>query len=228
MNMNRNNSDDIYFYCSPIGVLEIQFKEDQLYSLSKMRSLNSFKKLYSKNLLSVYSFPYLKQKKVRDFSFFKKHLKSLKTQTAVTTEPCLYVFKKKGKQALPQSVRQLAVQLKNYFSGKKVKIWKVSLYSRGTVFQNEVWRELSRIPYGCTQTYSKTAQNIQSPKAVRAVGSACGCNPWLLIVPCHRVVSQKGLGGFALGLKVKTFLLQHENSSHSCASGNLQQRMYHT
>ena len=209
--MNRNKFYGIYFYCSPIGLLEIQFKEGQLYSLSKVRSLKSFQSLYYKNLLSVYSPPFWKQKKIKNFSFFKKHLENLKAQTAVTVEPCLYVFKKKGKQDLPQSVRQLAFQLKNYFSGKKLKKWNVSLYPRGTVFQKKVWRELGRIPYGQTQTYSRTAQKIQSPQAMRAVGSACGRNPWLLIVPCHRVVSQKGLGGFALGLKVKTFLLQLEN-----------------
>ena len=54
------------------------------------------------------------------------------------------------------------------------------------------------------------AQAIGSPKAFRAVGSACGKNPWLILVPCHRVVSQTGLGGFALGLKVKSKLLNLE------------------
>ena len=211
------SSYDIYFYYSPIGFLEIQFKEGQLYSLSKVRSLKSFQSLYCKNLLSVYSHPFWKQKKIRNVSFFKKHLKSLKTQTAVTVEPCL--FKKKGEQALPQSVCQLAFQLKDYFSGKKLKKWNVSLYPRGTVFQKKVWRELGRIPYGQTQTYSGIAQKICSPQAMRAVGSACGCNPWVLVVPCHRVVSQKGLGGFALGLKVKKFLLQHEHPQCPAKAG---------
>ena len=100
--------------------------------------------------------------------------------------------------------------LDNYFSGKKVKDGKLLLFPRGTLFQKKVWRYLQKIPYGKTRTYRQVAKAVGSPGAARAVGSACAKNPYLLLVPCHRVVSKDGLGGFALGLKAKKFLLDHE------------------
>ena len=208
LNMNRNNFGEIYFYCSPIGFLEIQFKEGQLYSLSQVRSLKSFQSFYDKDLPSVYVPPFWKQKKIRNVSFLKKQLQSLKTQKDVTVEPCIYVFKKKAEKTLPQSIRQLASQLKDYFSGKKMKKWNVSLYSRGTVFQKKVWRDLSRIPYGQTQTYSRTAQKIQSPQAMescrfclRTQPLAVGCS----LPPC----------GFAERFRRFCFRVKSENLSSS-------------
>ena len=91
---------------------------------------------------------------------------------------------------------------------------KILLYKKGTDFQRRVWRELGKIPYGKVKTYGEVARCLSSPGAFRAVGTACGKNPFLLLVPCHRVVAaQGGLGGFALGLKAKRFLLNHENST---------------
>ena len=158
-------SEDSYFYSSPIGILEIQLKDDKLYSLSKVRS-----------------------------SMFKK-----RTVSAF-----------KNKEKIPPLILSLISKLNDYFSGKKIKTWNIPLYPQGTAFQRKVWKYLSRISYGDCCTYSKVAQAIGSPKAFRAVGSACGKNPWLILIPCHRVVSQTGLGGFALGLKVKSKLLNLE------------------
>jgi len=100
--------------------------------------------------------------------------------------------------------------LDDYFSGERIKKWDIHLYSQGTSFQKKVWKYLSRISYGKRCTYSQVAKDIGYPKAFRAVGSACGKNPWLILVPCHRVVGQTGLGGFALGLKTKFHLLSLE------------------
>jgi len=81
----------------------------------------------------------------------------------------------------------------------------------GTPFQESVWRQLLAIPSGKTITYAELARRIGKPKAVRAVGSACGANPVAILVPCHRVIaSDGGLGGYAGGLSVKKKLLQKE------------------
>ena len=81
----------------------------------------------------------------------------------------------------------------------------------GTAFQVRVWQELERIPRGGTLTYTQVAERIGAPRAVRAVGSACGANPTALLVPCHRVVRADGsLGGYRWGLEVKASLLDLE------------------
>lgn len=82
---------------------------------------------------------------------------------------------------------------------------------RGTVFQQRVWGELSRIPRGQTRTYKEIASAIGAPKAVRAVGSACGANPVALVIPCHRALrSDGGLGGYEWGIERKAKLLEFE------------------
>ena len=101
--------------------------------------------------------------------------------------------------------------LNSYFAGDRAGLRaSPPLFLRGTVFQQKVWAYLQTIPYGQTQSYTEVAQAVGSPRAVRAVGSACGKNPYLILVPCHRVVAKKGLGGFALGLAKKRQLLNHE------------------
>ena len=81
----------------------------------------------------------------------------------------------------------------------------------GTDFQVRVWEALRAIPPGETATYAEIAARIGAPAAVRAVGTACGANPVAPVVPCHRVVrTDGGLGGYAYGLAVKEWLLDHE------------------
>jgi len=80
----------------------------------------------------------------------------------------------------------------------------------GTDFQKAVWNELKKIPRGQTRTYREVAKAIKNPKAMRAVGTACGANPVPLFIPCHRVVAQNGLGGFGAGLPWKNLLLKLE------------------
>lgn len=81
----------------------------------------------------------------------------------------------------------------------------------GTAFQQKVWRELRNIPRGTTLTYSEIARRIGAPRAVRAVGTACGKNPVAVAVPCHRVVREDGsLGGYRWGLERKEQLLAQE------------------
>ena len=83
--------------------------------------------------------------------------------------------------------------------------------SRGTDFQRRVWRTLRKIARGRTWSYAQVAQAIGNPKAVRAVGGACGANPIPVFVPCHRVLAaNSGLGGFSGGLNWKRALLNRE------------------
>lgn len=80
-----------------------------------------------------------------------------------------------------------------------------------TEFQTLVWQALEKIPRGQVTTYGDIARYIGRPNAVRAVGSACGANPQLVTVPCHRVVTADGsIGQYADGTKKKKDLLQSE------------------
>ncbi|MGH8706354.1 MAG: bifunctional transcriptional activator/DNA repair enzyme AdaA [Burkholderiales bacterium] len=93
-------------------------------------------------------------------------------------------------------------------------ISRIPLDLRGTVFQRRVWDELRRIPRGETRTYADIARRIGSPRAVRAVGGACGANPVALVVPCHRVVrADGGLGGYGWGIGRKAKLLEIERQA---------------
>jgi O-6-methylguanine DNA methyltransferase len=81
----------------------------------------------------------------------------------------------------------------------------------GTEFQKSVWNALRKIPAGRTKSYGEIARAIGKPKAVRAVGGACGANPIPILVPCHRVLpANKKLGGFSGGLDWKQKLLARE------------------
>ena len=83
--------------------------------------------------------------------------------------------------------------------------------SAGTDFQQSVWRELRNISAGRSRSYGQIAQAIGRPKAVRAVGGACGANPIPILVPCHRVLAaNQKPGGFSGGLAWKKKLLERE------------------
>lgn len=107
-------------------------------------------------------------------------------------------------------LKHWAEQTEQYFASKR-QTFDLPVKLAGTPFQLAVWQAIKEIDYGATMSYGQLAQKINRPKAVRAVGSACGANPVPLIIPCHRVVAKGGLGGFGLGLTVKKILLQLEN-----------------
>ena len=80
-----------------------------------------------------------------------------------------------------------------------------------TDFQKSVWKAMLKIPLGKTRSYGEIAQAIGNPKAVRAVGGACGANPIPVLVPCHRVLAANNkIGGFSSGLGWKASLLERE------------------
>ena len=83
----------------------------------------------------------------------------------------------------------------------------------GTKFQIKVWKAISKIPKGRTQTYKEIAKLIGKPKASRAVANACGKNPYLIKIPCHRVICSDGnIGGYSGkgGMREKKRLLKNE------------------
>lgn len=101
-------------------------------------------------------------------------------------------------------------QLEEYFAGQRT-AFDLPLRPQGTAFQRSVWQALQVIPYGETRTYGQIAAAVGRPKASRAVGGACHCNPIGIIIPCHRVVGASGsLTGYAGGLDRKAALLALE------------------
>lgn len=114
-----------------------------------------------------------------------------------------------------QLAKEVARQCKAYFKDPH---WQFDLPIKpaGTEHQRKVWASIQGIPPGKTITYGEVAKKIKS--GARAVGTACGANPYPLISPCHRVISAQGIGGFmkedAPGLyrQIKVWLLKHEGA----------------
>ena len=85
----------------------------------------------------------------------------------------------------------------------------------GTKFQISVWEEIKKIPKGQTKTYKDIARALKKPKSSRAVANACGKNPLLIEIPCHRVIRSDGkLGGYSGkgGINQKRKLLKEEGA----------------
>jgi methylated-DNA-[protein]-cysteine S-methyltransferase len=103
------------------------------------------------------------------------------------------------------------LQLTEYFEGRRVE-FDIPLDPVGTEFQKSAWRVLSTIPYGTTISYAEQARALGDVRKARAVGGANGRNPIPIVVPCHRVIGSDGsLTGFAVGLEIKKFLIDHEH-----------------
>ena len=133
------------------------------------------------------------------------------------------VFAKNGGPAEPQpdwqedsaAFREVATQLKAYFAAQ-LRTFDLPLAPEGTPFQQLVWGELLKIPYGETISYGELAHRIGNPKASRAVGLANGSNPIPIVIPCHRVIGSNGkLTGYGGGLPIKEKLLALEHQQLS-------------
>lgn len=110
----------------------------------------------------------------------------------------------------PRHLAPVRRQLEEYFAGTR-QHFDLTLNLLGTDFQRDVWHALATIPYGITTTYGTLSQEVNRPKASRAVGAANGRNPVSIILPCHRVIGSNGtLTGFGGGLPAKQWLLEHE------------------
>jgi AraC family transcriptional regulator, regulatory protein of adaptative response / methylated-DNA-[protein]-cysteine methyltransferase len=118
------------------------------------------------------------------------------------------------------ALRRLRSELDEYFAGRR-RSFDVPLHTTGTPFQEGVWRELARIPYGETRSYADVARAVGNPGAVRAVGQANGRNRIAIVLPCHRVVNAGGrLGGYGGGLWRKVRLLALEQGEPTGAPGD--------
>ncbi|QKV55178.1 bifunctional DNA-binding transcriptional regulator/O6-methylguanine-DNA methyltransferase Ada [Comamonas antarctica] len=105
---------------------------------------------------------------------------------------------------------QLVAQVVGFIEAPSLGL-QLPLDVRGTAFQERVWQALREIPPGSTVSYAQLAARIGAPKAVRAVGSACGANPLAVAIPCHRVLRSDGdLSGYRWGVERKRALLLRE------------------
>ena len=112
---------------------------------------------------------------------------------------------------IPKELKEAVLQLKDYFEGKRTE-FSFKINPAGTDFQQKVWQELLKIPFGKTCSYLELSKKLGDVKAIRAVASANGKNPLWIVVPCHRVIGSDGsLTGYAGGLWRKKWLLEHEN-----------------
>ncbi len=99
----------------------------------------------------------------------------------------------------------------DYFNGDVDALDRVDVSQTGTGLQQQVWEQLRLIPAGTSWSYRQLAEAVGRPEAARAVGSACGRNLIAPFVPCHRARRSDGSpGGYAYGLEVKRWLLDHE------------------
>ncbi|MDR2854066.1 MAG: methylated-DNA--[protein]-cysteine S-methyltransferase [Prevotellaceae bacterium] len=114
-------------------------------------------------------------------------------------------------------LEQTEQELIKYFKGE-LKEFSIPIKFTGTDFQQEVWKEIQKIPYGTTISYAKEAANLHVPRSVRAVANANGQNKISIIVPCHRIIGTDGsLTGYASGVERKKCLLELENITLSQA-----------
>jgi len=113
----------------------------------------------------------------------------------------------------PKRLRQVAQQLDAYFEGTR-RHFDIAFDMRlSHGFRREVLQALQRIDYGATASYADVAFDTGRPRAVRAVGTACGMNPLPVVIPCHRVIRSDGsLGQYGGGTDVKRALLELEGA----------------
>jgi len=125
----------------------------------------------------------------------------------------------RGLKLLPETVQSKAMSetgrlLLRYFRGENPDLDRIPVeLEHLTAFDRQVYQYSREIPYGQTRTYSEVADGIGRPGAQRAVGQAMGRNEVCIIIPCHRVVAQDGLGGFGSGVSWKRYLLRLESGN---------------
>ena len=132
--------------------------------------------------------------------------------TGLSLDEVLVGLKKSGPSITEggPALEPALTQLTDYFSKKRTR-FELALKPEGTPFQHDVWAALRRIPYGTCRTYGQIARELGNPGAGRAVGLANNRNPIPIVIPCHRVIGNKGrLTGFGGGMENKLALLRLE------------------
>lgn len=113
----------------------------------------------------------------------------------------------------PTRLDDAARELDEYFAGSRTRFDLRLDRSLSHGFRLQVHEHLPQIAYGSTESYADVAREVGSPRAVRAVGTACAVNPLPIVVPCHRVLRSDGsMGGYAGGAEAKTLLLEFERA----------------
>jgi O-6-methylguanine DNA methyltransferase len=129
------------------------------------------------------------------------------------------LFARRGRAAQPvrgpagahRHIGRLETQLREYFDGTR-RTFDVPFNPQGSPFYTRVWTALLDIPYGETISYGELAKRVGDPTAARAVGTANGANPIVILIPCHRVIGSDGkLVGYGGGLWRKRTLLDLES-----------------
>ena len=145
------------------------------------------------------------------YAFYKSPFGLLKIGVADEKVILVGIVSKQDEPNQPTALSaEVYRQLQEYFAGKRT-VFTVPYALNGTSFQQAVWTQIAKIPYGQTVTYKDIAQAIDKPRAFQATGRAVGANPLAILIPCHRVVGSNGeLTGYAFGLEMKKALLNLE------------------
>jgi methylated-DNA-[protein]-cysteine S-methyltransferase len=118
-------------------------------------------------------------------------------------------FLKPGEEHTEKKTLNITFELERYFEGEMIEFSSEPDIPHLSPFEQKVLVETKNIKYGKTITYSQLAEKIGC-KGARAVGNALGKNPLPIIIPCHRVIAKKGIGGYSAGIDIKTRLLELE------------------
>jgi methylated-DNA-[protein]-cysteine S-methyltransferase len=118
-------------------------------------------------------------------------------------------FLKSGQNHTEKKTLDATFELERYFEGEVIEFSSDPDISHLSPFEQKVLEETKNIEYGRTISYSQLGEKIGCGGA-RAVGNALGKNPIPIIIPCHRIVAKKGIGGYSSGIDIKTRLLEHE------------------
>lgn len=113
-----------------------------------------------------------------------------------------------------RAIEEAKRQLSEYFAGTRRSFELELDFGPASEFRQKIWKVLSEIPYGKTLSYGQVAELAGSPRGSRACGNAVGANPFLIVIPCHRVIKGDGtIGGFSAGIDKKKILLEIEGIS---------------
>ena len=124
----------------------------------------------------------------------------------------LYFVEEKNEDEILNGILENTIQQLDEYFNEGRKEFDIPIDVEGTEFQQRVWGELIKIPFGITKTYLDVAKNLGDRNSLRAVGLANGKNKISIIIPCHRVIGAKGeLTGFGGGIWRKKWLLDHES-----------------